>query len=55
MVTRASLRMAKRTKKGKLKITQRNIGALVPVRAGETQVVSESNDPVHLEVRLARE
>ena len=55
LVTRASLREAARNKKGKLKFSKRNIGSLVPIRPGETQLISPASDPVHLEVRLERE
>lgn len=54
LVTRAAVREAIRNKKGKLKINQRFIGALVPTRLGETQAVSTESDPVHLEARLER-
>ena len=55
LVTRVDLREAARNKKGKLKVTKRNIGALLPIRAGETQLTSLPSDPIHLEVRLERE
>lgn len=55
LVTRADMREATRNKKGKLKIAKRNIGALLPIRAGETQVTNTPSDPVHVEVRLERE
>ena len=54
LVTRADLREAARDKKGRLKPTKRNIGALLPIRVGETQATSIPGDPVHLEVRLER-
>ena len=54
LVTRVAVREAIRNKKGKLKITKRFIGALVPTRLGETQVVSAESDPIHLEARLER-
>ena len=54
LVTRASVRELARNKKGKLKGSKRYIGALVPTRLGETQVVSTDSDPVHLEARLER-
>ena len=55
LVSRASLLEAARNKKGKLKVSKRNIGSLVPIRVGETQLISLPGDPVHLEVRLERE
>ena len=54
LVARASLREIHRNKKGKLRKTKRNIGALIPIRPGETQTLSAASDPVHLEVRLER-
>lgn len=54
LVTRAAVREASRNKKGKLKVNQRYVGALVPTRLGETQVVSPEADPVHVEARLER-
>ena len=55
LVSRADLLEAARNKKGKLKVSKRNIGSLVPIRAGETQLISLPGDPVHLEVRLERD
>ena len=55
LVTRAEVREETRTKKGKMKITKRNIGALLPIRAGETQEASLPTDLIHLEVRLERD
>ena len=52
LVTRVSVREAIRNKKGKLKFSKRFIGALVPTRPGETQVVSVEGDPIHVEARL---
>ncbi len=54
LVSRASLLEAARNKKGKLKVTKRNIGALLPMRAGETQPTNTPGDPVELSVRLER-
>ena len=54
LVTRVAVREAIRTKKGKLKVNTRYIGALVPTRLGETQAVSTESDPIHLEARLER-
>ena len=55
LVTRADLRESIRNKKGKLRVSKRNIGALLPIRPGETQLASLPTDPVQLEVRLERE
>ncbi len=52
LVTRVSVRETIRNKKGKLKINKRFIGALVPTRLGETQIVSAEGDPVQVEARL---
>ena len=41
-----------RNKKGKLKVTKRFIGALVPTRVGESQIVSVEGDPIRVEARL---
>lgn len=54
LVTRVTAREAIRNKKGKLKVNTRYLGALVPARPGETQVVCAESDPIHLEVRLER-
>ena len=54
LVTRATVREAIRNKKGKLRVNKRYLGALVPTRLGETQVVSADGDPIHLEARLER-
>lgn len=54
LVTRVSVREASRNKKGKLKTNERFVGALVPARLGETQIVSAESDPIHLEARLER-
>ncbi len=54
LVTRVSARELVRNKKGKLKTTRRFLGALVPARLGEVQVVSTESDPIHLEARLER-
>ena len=55
LVTRADLRESIRNKKGKLRVSKRNIGALLPIRPGEVQLTSLPTDPVQLEVRLERE
>ena len=49
---RVSVREAIRNKKGKLKVNNRFIGALVPTRLGENQTVSVEGDPIHVEARL---
>ena len=54
LVTKVAVREVARNKKGKLKRSQRNEGALVPIRLGETQVVSVPEDPIQLEVRVER-
>lgn len=54
LVTKVALREANRNKKGKLKRSQRNEGALLPIRVGETQNASASTDPVQIEVHLER-
>ena len=54
LVSRVSLLETVRNKKGKLKVTKRNIGALLPMRAGETQPTNMPGDPVDLTVRLER-
>ena len=54
LVTRVSARELIRNKKGKLKTMNRFLGALVPTRLGETEVVSTETDPIHLEARLER-
>lgn len=48
----ASVREVARNKKGKLKRSKRNIGALLPIRLGENQVASAEGDPLRLEVRV---
>ena len=52
LVTKIVLREATRNKKGKLKVSTRNLGALLPIRLGETQTASPANDPVLVEVRV---
>ncbi len=52
LVTRVGVREAIRNKKGKLKVNNRFIGALVPTRVGENQTVSAEGDPIHVEARL---
>lgn len=54
LVTKVAIREAAHNKKGKLKFSQRNQGALLPIRPGESQVASESGDPVQITVRLER-
>jgi hypothetical protein len=54
MTILVSVREAIRNKKGKLKFSKRNIGALVPIQLGETQWVSSSADPIRVEVRIER-
>ena len=54
LVSRASLLEATRNKKGKLKITKRNIGALLPMHVGETFPTNTPGDPVDLTVHLER-
>ena len=54
LVSRASLLEINRNGKGKLKVTKRNIGALLPMRAGETLPTNTPGDPVDLTVRLER-
>jgi hypothetical protein len=48
----ARVREVTRNKKGKLKRSKRNIGALLPVRLGESQTVSAEGDPIRLEARV---
>ncbi len=55
LVTRVSVREAIRNKKGKLKVNDRFIGALVPTSLGENQIVSAEGDPIHVEARLERQ
>ena len=52
LVTRASVREEYRTKKGKRKVSKRYIGALLPIRPGETLGVNGPGDPVTVEVRI---
>ena len=52
LVTRASVLEATRNRKGKLKVHKRFIGALLPIRPGETLGVSGPGDPIVVEVRL---
>ena len=52
LVTRVLVREEYRTKKGKRKVNQRIIGALLPIRPGETLGVNGPGDPVVVEVRL---
>ncbi len=52
LVTRAYVREAIRTKKGKRKVTRRIIGGLLPIRAGETQEFNGPGDPIRVEAHL---
>ncbi len=54
MVTRVVVKEENRNKKGKLKVSKRFLGSLVPTRLGETQIVSADSDPIHVEARLER-
>ncbi len=51
-MTHVSVLEAERNKKGKLKVHKRFIGALLPIRPGETLLVSGPADPITVEVRL---
>ena len=53
VVTRVTVLEARRTKKGKLKVHKRFIGALLPMRPGETLGVSGPGDPIAVEVELS--
>ncbi len=50
--TRVTVLEAHRTKKGKLKVNKRYIGALLPMRPGEKLGVSGPGDPIAVEVEL---
>ena len=52
LVTRASVREEFHTKKGKRKVSKRFIGALLPIRPGETLGVNGPGDPVVIDVRI---
>ncbi len=52
LVTRVFVREEYRTKKGKRKVSRRVIGALLPIRPGETLGVNGPGDPLVVEVRL---
>ena len=52
IVTKVAIREAARNKKGKLKISKRNQGALLPLRLGTTENASPDGDPVQIEVRV---
>ncbi len=52
LVTRVFVREEYHTKKGKRKVSRRIIGALLPMRPGETLGVNGPGDPVVVEVRL---
>ena len=52
LVTKVAIREAARNKKGKLKISQRNQGALLPVRLGVTEAASPDGDPIQIAVRV---
>ncbi len=54
LITKTSIRELVRTKKGKLRLTKRDQGALLPVRLGEAQNASPTGDPVQIEVRVER-
>lgn len=54
VVTRVSIREAARNKKGKLKYSKRDEGALLPVRLGETQLASTAADPIQIDIRVER-
>ena len=53
LVTRVTLLEAHRNKKGKLKVSKRFIGALLPIRPGEKLGVSGPGDPLAVEVELS--
>ncbi|MBE7211492.1 MAG: hypothetical protein INR65_10785 [Gluconacetobacter diazotrophicus] len=50
--TRVTVLEARRTKKGKLKVSKRYIGALLPMRPGEKLGVNGPGDPLAVEVEL---
>lgn len=52
LYVRVGLQEVIRTRKGKLRRKKRNIGALIPIRAGETQQISSSSDLIRMDVRL---
>ena len=52
LVTRALVREEFRTKKGKRKVSRRVIGALLPIRLGETLGVNGPGDPVVVKVHI---
>ena len=54
LYVRVGLQEVSRTRKGKLRRKKRNIGALIPIRVGETQQISSSSDPIRVDVRLER-
>lgn len=54
LVTKVAIREASRNKKGKLKITKRNEGALLPLRLGEENLASPAGDPIQINVRVDR-
>ena len=54
LITKVAIRETARNKKGKLKRSERNQGALVPIRLGETQVVSVAEDSIQVDVRVER-
>ena len=53
VVTRVTVLEARRNKKGKLKLHKRFIGALLPMRPGETLGVSGPGEPIAVEVELS--
>lgn len=52
LVTKIAIREAARNKKGKLKTSKRNQGALLPIRPGATEVASPDGDPIEVNVRV---
>ena len=52
LVTKIAIREAARNKKGKLKVSKRNQGALLPIRPGVPEAASPDGDPVQVEVKL---
>ena len=52
LVTKVAIREAARNKKGKLKVSKRNQGALLPIRLGETQTASPADDPIQVDVQV---
>ena len=52
LVTKVAIRETARNKKGKLKVSKRNLGALLPVRLGVTETASPDGDPIEVNVRV---